>query len=230
MKDKAGFCQFEHTKQYLFQLCHPAEPGVDLSLEKFTCECTYPKAVNASIALIAEFNLPWVKISYGDWSRVIDTHALWLTNSGKFISGRYSVFRKGMSPLQLLVDEPLLRKTSFGWGLYNCDYALDGMAHRYIGWHLNPMISKYFEKCVSFEFHLFSRAPEIPGWLSAEYFPAEKALAVYGNELSNTDEVDIDDDFAREVSIAIQIQSAFGVREANEWVKLHREFQNKGAV
>ena len=215
------------TKKYLFQVSHPAEPGVDLSLEKFTCECTYPKAVKASIALIAEFNLPWVKISYGNWFRIIDTHALWLTNSGKFISGRHSVFRKGMSPLQLLVDEPLLRKTSFGWGLYNCDYALDGMAHRYIGWHLNPMIHKYFKKCICFEFHLFSDAPDIPDWIEAEYFPAVKALAVYGKRGCCSGAVDFDKDIADEISIAIQIQSAFGIEEANEWVKVHREINNQ---
>ena len=213
------------TKNYLFHVCHPAEPGVDLSLEKFTCECTYARAVKASIAMIAEYDLPWVKISYGDWSKLIDTNALWLTNSGKIISGSHSVFRKGMSPLQLLADEPLLKKTSFGWGLYNADYTLDGMAHKYIGWHLNPMIHKYFKKCVSFEFHLFSSSPEIPDWLSAEYFPAEKALVVYGKASSETDDFDLDEEISREVGVAIQIQSAYGVREANEWVKFHRGFR-----
>lgn len=174
---------FDAAIHYFFQVIHPSKPGVNIPLEHFTCVSTYPKAVKACIALIAEFNLPWVKISHGDWSRTIDIHVLWITNSGMFISSQHSVLRDDISLQQLLVDEPLLNKTSSGWGLYNCDHTLDGMTHRYIDWHLNPVINKYFKKCVSFEFHLFSRAPEIPDWLNAEYFPAEKSLVVYGPEV-----------------------------------------------
>ena len=230
MSDTSKPILFDPAEQYLFKVCHPVIADTDQSLEVFNCEATYPKAIMVSIAMIAEFDLPWVELSHGDWSRRISRDALWLTGSGKLISAHHSIFLSGKSPQKLLADEPLLKKTSFGWGLYNSDFGLDGMAHKYIGWHLNPMIHKYFDRCVSFAFYLSTIEPELPDWLDAEYFPSEKAIAVYGVGKVGKGVIEDADDIAHEISIAIQIQSVFGIDEANKWVKFHRRIQTREVV
>ena len=187
MKDKSDSHPFDSTKQYCFQICHPPLPEMDQSLVEFTAESTYPGAIKAGIAMIKEFELPWVRLSHGDWSRTIDRDALWLINSGKLISRRHSNFRAGKHESQLLIDGPLLTKTSFGWGFYGGDSAMDSMAFKYIGWNLNPSLHKYFEQCGSFEYHLFAKSPDVPDWLDAEYFESEQAIAVYGEKTFKQD-------------------------------------------
>ena len=170
--------------------------------------------------MVEEFDLPWVTIINGEWSRTTYPNSLWLTNSGLFISKQLSVFQEGKSEKQLLIDEPLLRKTFFGWGLYNSDYAMDGMAHKHITWHLKPTLSRYFKHQEIFEYHLFAKTPETPNWLHTEYFKTEKAIAVYA-DLSNKSP---DEYIEHELNLAVQIQSAFGQDVTNEWVKQHRAF------
>ncbi len=182
MTNTSGSHPFDGAQQYRFQVCHPALSEADPSFVEFAAESTYPRAIKACIALNEEFDLPWVQISHGGWSRTIYRDALWLTHSGILISKRHSIFREGRHESQLLIDEPLLKKTPFGWGFYGCDSAMDGMAFKYIGWHLNPMLYKYFEWRRSFEYHLFDRPPDIPDWLDAEYFESEQAIAVYGEK------------------------------------------------
>ena len=162
MKDKSDLHPFDSTKQYCFPIYHPPLPETDQSLVEFTAESTYPRAIKAGIAMIKEFELPWTRLSNGDWSRTIDRDALWLTNSGKLISRCHSTFREGKHESQLLIDEPFLTETAFGWGFYSGDSAMDGMAFKYIGWHLNPLLHKYFKQCGSFEYHLFAKSPEVP--------------------------------------------------------------------
>ncbi|MBE9559181.1 MAG: hypothetical protein IMF15_00265 [Proteobacteria bacterium] len=92
------------------------------------------------------------------------------------------------------------------------------------------MIHKYFDRCESFSYYLSTAAPEIPDWLDAEYFPGDKAIAVYGAGKVDKGAVDPGDDIANEMSITIQIQSAYGVDEANEWVRFHRGYSGYRVV
>ncbi len=212
--------QFEDSKQYMFEVCHPSLPDSEELLEIFNSVTTYPKAVKACIAMIKEFELPWATLLYDGWSQTIYPNSLWLTNSGLLIPKQLSVFQEGKSEEQLLIDEPLLKKTFFGWGLYNSDNAMDGMSHKYITWHLKPILSKTFKIWDTFEYHIFAKSPEIPNWLNGVFFKTEKAIAVY-SDLSYKSP---DEYMEHEASLAIQIQSAFGQNVANEWVKLHRAF------
>ena len=226
MKDNICLPLFDDSKKYLFQVCHPPLSNTDHSLEVFTSETFYPRAIKACISMIKEFDLPWVTIINGEWSRTIYPSSLWLTNSGILISKQLSVFLEGKSEEQLLIDEPLLRKTFFGWGLYDSDNVMDGMAYKHITWHLKPILSKSFKIWETFEYHLFASSPEIPNWLNAEFFKTEKAIAVY-SDLSYKSP---DEYMEHEVSLAIQIQSAFGHNVANEWVKLHRSFYYRNNI
>ena len=182
MTSTSGSHPFDGTRKYRFQICHPALMETDQSLVEFDAESTYPRAINACIAMIKEFDLPWVRLSHDNWSRIIDRDTLWLTQSGKLISRCHSIFREARDEEQLLIDEPLLKRTSFGWGFYDLEVAMDGMAFKYIGWHLNPILHKYFEQYSAFDYRLFSAIPEIPDWLDAEYFESEQAIVVYGEK------------------------------------------------
>lgn len=226
MDNKTKSIPFDENEQYLFQVCHPSISSKAQPLDIFSSKTTYPKAVKACIAMIKEFDLSWAIIMYGGWFRTILPESLWLTNSGMLISEQHSTFIEDKNEQQLLIDDPLLKRTVFGWGFYNSDIGMDSMAHKHIAWSLKPTLSKYFKNYKAFEYHLFADAPVIPEWLNGEFFEGEETLAIYGSR----NEKSFDEYMAQEMMIAAQIQSVFGHDTANEWVKSYREFYWTGDI
>jgi len=148
--------------------------------ESFEQDVDRTNALYGCWRMLREFGFDWVEASEGDWRQRVTPETLWLTNSGLLINRRLSRFRPGMTEEDLLADETQLQKLLFGWGYVGADEALDGMAHRYMSWHIAPRLGRHFEHCEKFTYHLFAKPPELPSWLDAEYLPEAKAIIVYG--------------------------------------------------
>lgn len=170
-------------RRFTIRYPEPDEGGL---IKTQTGEASYSAVVPGAIRWVRDHGIAWLEVRHGDWRRVFRPGMLWAEGSGILLRRRGARLKPGFTLEAFFAEAPGFENTPWCWHFTPGLGAMDGLAHKYLGWGLKPRIARYFDQVETFSFYGQALNPKIPDWLDAEYFPEAKAIALYGDKFEET--------------------------------------------